>query len=119
MQSVCDGGAGLSRRAPTKHAPLGMATLARLKRRAATARRKLTLPLPPKLPAAGRQGSVELRGKGLVLEACRPNDAVLQSWYDKVFPGEAVEFESAHGNTFTGRRLLLAEIHIVLCQLCP
>ncbi|KAL3143617.1 hypothetical protein ABBQ38_002414 [Trebouxia sp. C0009 RCD-2024] len=93
---------GLSRRAPTKHAPLGMATLARLKRRAATARRKLTLPLPPKLPAAGRQGSVELRGKGLVLEACRPNDAVLQSWYDKVFPGEAVEFESAHGNTFTG-----------------
>ncbi|KAL3134064.1 hypothetical protein ABBQ32_008493 [Trebouxia sp. C0010 RCD-2024] len=93
---------GLSRHAPTKHAPLGMATLARLKHRAATARRKLTLPLPPKLPAAGRQVSCELSGKELVLEACRPKDAVLQSWRDKVFPGEAVGFESACGNTFTG-----------------
>ena len=131
LQPVCSGGAGLSRRAPPKHPSMGMATLARLRNRAASARRKLTLPLPPKAPMAGRQVSGDLGGKGLVLEACRPHNAVLQSWHEKVFPGEAVGFESACGNTFTGEHFLLAEIHIEFCngpplitqifscQLCP
>ena len=83
-----------------------LATLTRIKRRAASARRKLAMQLPLKLQTAESCLSGELGGKGLALGACQPNDAVLQSWDGKVFPGEGAGTESARHNTFTGRRLL-------------
>lgn len=83
-----------------------MATLATLKRRVASARKNLARQLPPKLQMAGSQVSGEFGGKGLALEVCRPNDAVLQSWDDKMFPGEGVGCETVRDNTFTGRHLL-------------
>lgn len=61
---------------------------------------------PPQLQMAGSQVSGEFGGKGLALEVCRPNDAVLQSWDDKVFPGEGVGCETLRDNTFTGRHAL-------------
>ena len=62
--------------------------------------------LPPKLQAAGSTVSIESGGGGLALEVCRPNNAVLQSWDEKVFPGEGVVSESARGTTFTGKCVL-------------
>lgn len=69
--------------------------------------------LPPKLQAAGSTVSIESGGGGLALEVCRPNNAVLQSWDEKVFPGEGVVSESARGTTFTGK-CVLAKIFIFL-----
>ena len=80
-----------------------LATLTRIKRRAASARRNLAMKVPLKLQTAGSSVPGEFGGKGLTLEVCRPNDAVLQSWDDKVFPGEGVGSESARDNTFTGK----------------
>lgn len=78
-----------------------LAGLARIKRRVASARKSLAMQHPPKLQVSGEFG-----GKGLVLEVCRPNGAVLQSWDDKVFPGEGAGYETVPDNTFTGRHLL-------------
>ena len=61
--------------------------------------------LPLNLQTAGSLVPGESGRKGLALEVCRPNDAVLQSWDGKVFPGEGVGYESARDNTFTGRQL--------------
>lgn len=99
--------AGLSRHVHTKHASIAtLATLTRIKRRAASARRKLAMQLPLKVQRTESNMSGELGGKGLALDVCRPNNAVLRSWDGKVFPGEGVGFESARNNTFTGRHLL-------------
>ena len=83
-----------------------LAGLARVKRRVATARRSLAMQHPPQLQMAGSRVSDELGGTDLALEVCRPNGAVLQSWDDKVFPGEGVGCETVHDNTFTGKHLL-------------
>lgn len=105
-------GVGLSRRAHTKHASMAtLAGLARIRRRVASARKSLARQFPPKqfppkLETAGSQVSGEFGGKGLALEVCRPNDAVLQSWDAKVFPGEGVGCETVRDNTFTGRHSL-------------
>jgi len=75
-----------------------LAGLTRLKSRAVIARKTLALGLPPKVPGDG-QG---FGGIDLSVAVCRTPEAVLQSWDDKVFPGEGKGFESARDKTFTG-----------------
>ena len=79
-----------------------LAGLARLKRRAAGARRNLALQRLPKPPLAGSPEPTGFGGKDLALEMCRSSSAVLRSWEDKVFPGEGVRPESARDKTFSG-----------------
>ena len=85
-----------------------------MKRRAASARRSLAMQHPLVLPKAGSQVSGESSGKGLALEVCRPSKAVLQSWDEKVFPGEGIGFESARDKTFTGRRFTSQDLQLLL-----
>ena len=77
-----------------------LAGLARLKSRASTARKTLALQLPPKV--AGDDQGQEFGGRDLSVATCRTQEVVLQSWHDKVFPGEGKGFESPRDRTFTG-----------------
>ena len=78
-----------------------LAGLTRLKRRAADARRNLTLQVPPSL-AAGSPEREDAGGRDLALDMCRSSSAVLQIWHDKIFPGEGADLESARKKTFSG-----------------
>ncbi len=77
-----------------------LAGLTRLKSRASTARKTLALRLPPKVAGDG-EGQAP-GGRDLSVAICRTQEAVLQSWDDKVFPGEEKGVESARDRTFTG-----------------
>ncbi|DBA75340.1 hypothetical protein WJX77_001634 [Trebouxia sp. C0004] len=96
---------GLPRKVPAKQPRLGMGALAgltRLKRRATIARKTLALRLPPKV--VGDDEGQGPGGRDLSVAICRTQQAVLQSWDDKVFPGEGKGSESARDSTFTGLR---------------
>lgn len=85
------------------HPSMGtLAGLARLKRKAANARKNLASQLPPKEAMAGSMGPAGSGGKDLALEMCRSSSDVLRSWNNKVFPGEGAGLESARDKTFTG-----------------
>jgi hypothetical protein len=77
-----------------------LAGLTQLKSRAAIARKTLALRLPPKV--AGDDQGQGPGGRDLSVAICRTHEAVLQSWDDKVFPGEGKGFELACDRTFTG-----------------
>ena len=90
-----------------------LAGLTRLKSRAAIVRKTLALRLPPKVAGDGQgQGS---GGRDLSVAICRTQEAVLQSWDNKVFPGEGKGFESARDTTFTGTSHSVRLMLVFLC----
>lgn len=83
-----------------------MTGLARLKHRAADARKSLAARRLPALPLSEEEeAGISWGPQELGLGSCRSVEAVQQGWAAKVFPGEGKGFESERGNTFSGETI--------------